>query len=88
MVSKGSNNFITVVFDSCWFDSLVAANARTLLTLGDLEKLWSYASWTAPSHHNLLMALMPHTRPTMVYASEWAHRQSLRPLSLLASPFN
>jgi hypothetical protein len=29
------------------------------------------ASWTAPSHYNLLMGLMPHSRPTMVCASEY-----------------
>src|SRR5215469_15561112 len=65
------NNFITIIFDSCRFDSFVAAQPKTMLKLGELERRWSYASWTAPSHYNLLMGLMPHTRPTMVYASEY-----------------
>jgi hypothetical protein len=39
--------------------------------LGKVEQRWSYASWTAPSHFNLLMGLMPHTSPRNVYASEY-----------------
>ena len=39
--------------------------------LGKVERRWSYASWTAPSHYNLLMGLMPHTSPRNVYASEY-----------------
>ena len=39
--------------------------------LGKVEQRWSYASWTAPSHYNLLMGLMPHTSPRNVYASEY-----------------
>src|ERR1700761_9599012 len=68
--TKGSN-FITIIFDSCRFDSFQAAQPKTMLKLGELEKRWSYASWTAPSHYNLLMGLMPHSRPSMVYASEY-----------------
>lgn len=43
---------------------------RTLDRLGAIERRWSYASWTAPSHYNLLMGLLPHTSPKHVYASE------------------
>jgi hypothetical protein len=39
--------------------------------LGKVEQRWSYASWTAPSHYNLLMGLMPHSSPRNVYASEY-----------------
>ena len=31
--------------------------------LGKVEQRWSYASWMAPSHFNLLMGLLPHTSP-------------------------
>ena len=41
-----------------------------MMTLGSLERRYSYASWTAPSHYNLLMGLMPHRSPRQVYASE------------------
>src|ERR1700681_272245 len=71
MAERKGNNFITIVFDSCLFDSFVAAQPKTILKLGELEKRWSYATWTAPSHYNLLMGLMPHTRPELVYASEY-----------------
>ncbi|MDZ7723800.1 MAG: hypothetical protein U5R06_13590 [candidate division KSB1 bacterium] len=36
-----------------------------------MEKRYSYASWTAPSHYNMLMGLLPHTSPAQVYASEY-----------------
>lgn len=39
--------------------------------LGKVERRWSYASWTSPSHYNLLMGLLPHSSPRHVYASEY-----------------
>src|SRR5436190_1778893 len=67
----GANHLVVVVLDSLRYDSAVEGRMTTLLRLGDLERRWSYASWTAPSHHNLLMGLLPHTNPTHVYASEY-----------------
>ena len=49
-----------------------------LAKLGVLERRWSYASWTAPSHYNLLMGLMPHSNPPRVYASEYYKEDFLR----------
>jgi len=46
--------------------------------LGALERRWSYASWTAPSHYNLLMGLMPHVSPREVFASEYYKRDFLK----------
>ena len=60
-----------VVLDSLRYDSWLAAAPATLATLGEVERRWSYASWTAPSHYNLLMGLLPHTSPPEVYASEY-----------------
>lgn len=60
-----------VVLDSLRHDSTLAAGMTNLARLGDLHRRWSYASWTAPSHHNLLMGLLPHASPTGVYASEY-----------------
>ncbi len=68
---KAKNNFIIVILDSCRFDSFVAAAPKTILKLGPVEKRYSYAAWTAPSHYNLLTGLLPHTSPTNVYASEY-----------------
>jgi hypothetical protein len=72
------NNYVLVVFDSCRFDSLVAARPRHILKLGELEQRWSYASWTAPSHYNLLSGLMPHCNPPKVFASEYYKRDFLK----------
>ena len=51
---------------------------ETLATLGDVQRRWSYASWTAPSHYNLLMGLLPHSSPPEVYASEYYKEDFLR----------
>jgi hypothetical protein len=60
-----------VVLDSLRYDSWLAADPRNLAALGPVERRWSYATWTAPSHYNLLMGLLPHTSPPEVYASEY-----------------
>ena len=46
--------------------------------LGEVERRWSYASWTAPSHFNLLTGLLPHSSPKGVYASEYYKRDFLK----------
>jgi hypothetical protein len=74
----GLNNYVVVILDSCRYDSFVAAEPKTLARLGETEKRWSYASWTAPSHYNLLMGLLPHHSPTQVYASEYYKRDFVR----------
>jgi hypothetical protein len=65
------NNFIIVVLDSCRYDTFMEASPSALMKLGEVEKRYSYASWTAPSHYNLLMGLMPHTSPSGVFASDY-----------------
>ena len=75
---RTANNYILVVFDSCRYDSFVAAHPKTMRKLGKVEQRWSYASWTAPSHYNLLMGLMPHSSPQNVFASEYYQRELLK----------
>ena len=65
------NNYVLIIFDSCRHDSFTTARPSVMRKLGKVEKRWSYASWTAPSHYNLLMGLMPHVSPRNVYASEY-----------------
>lgn len=72
------NNYVLVVFDSCRYDTFVKARPRTMRRLGRVERRWSYASWTAPSHFNLLMGLMPHTNPKHVFASEYYKKDFLQ----------
>ncbi len=64
------NNYILITFDSCRYDSFSSAEPRTLRRLGNIEKRFSYASWTAPSHFNLLMGLMPHRSMPHTIASD------------------
>ena len=67
----GARNLVFVVLDSLRYDSLTDAAPQNLAALGDVQRRWSYASWTAPSHYNLLMGLLPHSSPPEVYASEY-----------------
>jgi hypothetical protein len=71
-------NYVLVVFDSCRYDSFIKARPKAIRKLGKIEKRWSYASWTSPSHYNLMIGLMPHTSPRHVYASEYYKKDFLR----------
>jgi hypothetical protein len=70
-VPKAENHFLVVILDSCRYDTFMQAAPKTILKLGTPQRRWSYASWTAPSHYNLLTGLLPHTSPPHVYASEY-----------------
>jgi hypothetical protein len=65
------NHYLLIVLDSCRYDVFVQAQPRFMLKLGPVEKRYSYASWTAPSHYNLLCGLMPHSSPKQVFASDY-----------------
>jgi hypothetical protein len=72
------NNYILVIFDSCRYDAFIRARPKAMRKLGKVEKRWSYASWTAPSHYNLLIGLLPHQSPKRVFASEYYKNDFLR----------
>ena len=72
------NNYILIIFDSCRYDAFVRARPKVMRRLGKVEKRWSYASWTAPSHYNLLMGLLPHQSPQRVFASEYYKNDFLK----------
>src|SRR5207248_8714475 len=75
----GAHNLVVVILDSLRWDSWRAAPPPSVTSaLGEAEERWSYASWTAPSHYNLLMGLLPHSSPKEVYASEYYKRDYLR----------
>lgn len=84
------NHFIQIIMDSCRYDTCLAANTPNMDRIGPLQRRWSYASWTAPSHYTFLMGMMPHLNPTQVFASEvykqeyglWAKRLGFRELAL------
>ena len=56
---SGARHFVVVTLDSLRFDSCIDANPVNMQRLGEVERRYSYASWTAPSHYNLLMGLLP-----------------------------
>jgi hypothetical protein len=75
-----------VILDSLRYDTWTAARPQTLRALGEAERRFSYASWTAPSHYNLLMGLLPHTSPPHVYASEYYKEDFVRYSDRLGVP--
>ncbi len=81
-----ARNLVVVVLDSLRYDSWLAAKPASLSALGEAERRWSYASWTAPSHYNLLMGLLPHASPPRVYASEYYKQDFLRYRERLGVP--
>ncbi|RMD70600.1 MAG: metalloenzyme [Gammaproteobacteria bacterium] len=82
-------HLVYIIMDSCRYDSCLQADIPHLSRLGRLEKRYSYASWTSPSHQAILMGLMPHTSPSGVFASEiykhefkrWSERLDIPGLS-------
>src|SRR3954453_1576174 len=74
----GARNLVVVVLDSLRYDSWTRADPQVLAQLGPVERRYTYATWTAPSHYNLLMGLLPHTNPVEVYASEYYKDDFLR----------
>ncbi len=65
-----TNHIVFIVLDSCRYDSFMAATTPCIDRLGEAQKRYSYASWTAPSHYAFTMGMMPHASPKNVYASE------------------
>ena len=70
-------NFIIVVLDSCRYTPSWSG-PPVVTRLGSPEARYSYASWTAPSHYNLLMGLMPHTSPAGVFAKRVLQKDFIR----------
>ena len=64
-------NLVIITLDSLRYDAWMTAHPKVLERLGEVQRRWSYASWTAPSHYNLMMGLLPHSSPRNVYASEY-----------------
>jgi hypothetical protein len=56
----------------------VQARPKTIRRLGRVERRWSYASWTSPSHYNILSGLLPHSSPKHVFASEYYKKDFLK----------
>lgn len=74
----GARNLVIVVLDSLRYDTWTAARLPNLSRLGEVQQRWSYASWTAPSHYNLMMGLLPHASPVHVNASDYYRQDLLR----------
>jgi hypothetical protein len=79
----GARNWVLLVLDSCRYDTFVEAAPPIMSGLGTVERRYSYATWTAPAHFNLLMGLLPHpgqagTLASRVYAQTFReHRHRL-----------
>ncbi|MCA0045076.1 sulfatase-like hydrolase/transferase [Celeribacter litoreus] len=63
-------NFVYIIMDSCRFDSYARARTSNMDKIAEGEQRYSYASWTAPSHHSIFMGQVAHKSPTRILASE------------------
>jgi len=63
-------DLIYIIMDSCRFDSWTRARTPNMDRLGEGHQRYSYASWTAPSHHSIFMGQVAHSSPTRILASE------------------
>jgi len=63
-------HLVLMIMDSCRYDAYVAASTPNMDRIGKVQRRWSYASWTSPSHYVFLMGLLPHNNPHHVFASE------------------
>ncbi|GJM45619.1 MAG: metalloenzyme [Gemmatimonadota bacterium] len=79
---QADNHLVFITIDSCRWDTFLEARpeniARPFGGIDAIERRISYAPWTAPSHYNLLMGLLPHRSPKRVYASEHYKRDFVR----------
>lgn len=75
---KKPNHYLLIILDSCRYDTFLRAETKFISRLGTVEKRYSYATWTAPSHYNLLCGLMPHTSPANVFASDYYKKDFVR----------
>jgi len=82
----GARSLVVVVLDSLRHDVALEATTPTLDALGVVERRFSYATWTAPSHYNLLTGLLPHLSPSRVYASDLYREDYRRYGARLAVP--
>lgn len=74
----GARNVLLVVLDSLRYDSWIAAAPRNLGRLGQVEKRYSYATWTPPSHLNMLMGMFPHPMPAHLTRAAYVRREFLQ----------
>jgi hypothetical protein len=76
----GARNLVMLVLDSLRYDSLMEAGPKNISRLGEIQKRYTYATWTGPSHYNLLMGLVPHPDPIPagMQAPEYLRNEFLR----------
>lgn len=79
-------NFVYIIMDSCRFDSYARAKTPNMDRIAEGEQRYSYASWTAPSHHSIFMGQVAHQSPKRVLASEVYKKEFARWVDRLDVP--
>lgn len=75
---EGAHSWVLLVLDSCRYDSFTRAKPKHMTALGAIERRYAYASWTAPSHYNLLLGLMPHPNAARSFSADIYRAEYLR----------
>lgn len=79
-------DLVYIIMDSCRFDSYQRARTPCMDRIGEGQQRYSYASWTAPSHHSIFMGQVAHQSPTRVLASEVYKKEFAKWVDRLDSP--
>lgn len=79
-------DLVYIIMDSCRFDSYARARHPNMDRIATAEQRYSYASWTAPSHHSIFMGQVAHKSPTRVLASEVYKKEYARWVDRLDMP--
>lgn len=69
------NSLVWIVLDSCRYDSFIQARKPAVDNFAkfnqvEVERRYSYASWTGPSHYAFLTGLVPHRNESGIVASD------------------
>lgn len=81
-----ARDLVYIIMDSCRFDSYARARTPNMDRIGQGEQRFSYASWTAPSHHSIFMGQVAHKSPTRVLASEVYKKEYAKWVDRLDTP--
>jgi hypothetical protein len=78
-VPAGARSVVWVTLDSCRYDTFATARTPVLTqALGPVQRRHAFASWTAPSHYNLLLGLLPHANAPGTLGSLVSREEFLR----------
>ena len=66
-VSEENYNIVWMVFDSCRYDTLIAAKTPTIDSYAQIQSAWAPATYTLPSHISFFSGILPLVYEALPY---------------------